>query len=98
VLVLHPLRFPHALGGAGDLDVPRAGRKPDAREVKMAGQLVESLHEDFDPGGYHDEYRELVMKAIEAKSKGRELPTEELDELDGDVDLMAALQASLKRS
>jgi DNA end-binding protein Ku len=98
VLVLHTLRFADELVGAGDLDVPRAGRKPDAREVKMAGQLVESLHEDFDPGGYHDEYRELVMKAIEAKSKGRELPTEELDELDGDVDLMAALQASLKRS
>jgi DNA end-binding protein Ku len=98
VLLLHTLRFADELVGADELDVPRAGKKPDAREVKMAGQLIESLHEDFDPARYSDEYRELVMQAIEAKAKGRELPTEQLDELDGDDDLMAALQASLKGS
>src|SRR5215213_7057101 len=45
VLVLHTMRFADELVGANEFDVPDAGRKPDAREVKMAGQLVESLHE-----------------------------------------------------
>ncbi len=90
VLVLHTLRF------ADELDLPDSGREPDEREVKMAAALVESLHEDFDPSAYRDEYRELVMKAIEARSRGRDLPVEELDEPDHDDDLLAALQASLK--
>jgi DNA end-binding protein Ku len=96
VLVLHTLRFADELVGRDELDVPRAGRKPDTREVKMAAQLVESLHEDFDPSTFRDEYRELVMQAIEAKAEGRELPREEeLWSEDGD-DLLAALQASVK--
>jgi DNA end-binding protein Ku len=98
VLVLHTLRFADELVGADELDVPRAGRKPDKRELKMAAQLVASLHEDFDPSTFRDEYRELVMEAIEAKAKGRELPREEeLWSEDGD-DLLAALQASVKGS
>jgi DNA end-binding protein Ku len=95
VLMLHTLRFADELVGADELEVPAAGRKPDEREVKMAAQLVESLHEEFDPGTYHDEYRELVTKAIQAKAKGRKLPAEKVAQRDDD-DLMAALQASLK--
>jgi DNA end-binding protein Ku len=76
VLVLHTLRFADELVGADDLELPDAGRRPDEREVAMARQLVESLHEDFDPSRYRDEYRELVMQAIEAKSKGRKLPSD----------------------
>ncbi|MEY2514133.1 MAG: end-binding protein Ku [bacterium] len=98
VLVLHTLRFADELVGKDKLDVPRAGRKPDTREVKMAAQLVESLHEDFDASRYHDEYRELVIHAIEAKAKGHELPREEELWSEDGGDLLAALQASIKGS
>jgi DNA end-binding protein Ku len=98
VLTLHTLRFADELVGAGELELPSAGRKPDEREVKMAGRLVESLHEDFDPERYRDEYRELVMQAIEARAKGRDLKIEQPDEPESNDDLLAALQASLKGS
>jgi DNA end-binding protein Ku len=64
----------------------------------MAAQLVESLHEDFDPSRYRDEYRELVLKAIEAKAKGEELPSDAPPDRGDSDDLLAALQASLKGS
>jgi DNA end-binding protein Ku len=96
VLVLHTLRFADELVGADDLELPDAGRKPDEREVAMARQLVESLHEDFDPSRYRDEYRELVVQAIEAKAKGRKLPSEQREQRTNDDDLLAALQASLE--
>jgi DNA end-binding protein Ku len=96
VLALHTLRFADELVAADELELPPAGRRPDEREVKMAGQLVESLHEDFDPGRYHDEYRDLVMQAIEARAKGRDLKIEQPDEPEERDDLLAALQASLK--
>jgi DNA end-binding protein Ku len=95
VLVLHTLRFADELVDPDDLELPDAGRKPDEREVKMAGQLVESLHEDFDPARYRNEYRELVMKAIEAKAQGRQPPVQAPAGREQSDDLLAALQASL---
>jgi DNA end-binding protein Ku len=96
VLALHTLRFADELVGRDDLDVPRAGRKPDAREVEMAGQLVESLHRRFRPGRYEDEYREAVLELIDAKAKGKEVELPEPEELEETDDLLAALKASLE--
>jgi DNA end-binding protein Ku len=67
-------------------------------EAKMAESLVESMAGDFDPGQYHDEYREALQKVIDAKIEGREVV--ETDEVasprsDNVVDLMAALRASV---
>ena len=50
VLALHTMRFADELVDAGDARAPQA--EPQAaskREIEMAGELVESLHEDFDP-------------------------------------------------
>jgi DNA end-binding protein Ku len=98
VLVVHTMRFADELLHGGELEVPEAGRKPDEREVEMAGRLVESLHEDFDPAAHHDEYRDLIMQAIQAKANGSDLPVEQRDEGDRSDDLLAALQASMKGS
>ena len=95
VLALHTMRFADELVGPKDLDVPKAGRKPDAREVKMAGQLIESLHEPFRPGKLHDEYREAVLDAIARKAKGEEIAAPEEPDEEPPDDLLAALQASL---
>ena len=63
----------------------------------MAESLVDSLAAEFQPGKYHDEYREQVLALIEAKAAGEqfeapEMPTEKPQV----VDLMAALEASVK--
>jgi hypothetical protein len=41
-----------------------------------AGQLVESLEEDFDPAAYSDTYREAVVDLIKRKAAGEEAPRE----------------------
>jgi DNA end-binding protein Ku len=66
------------------------------RELKMAQQLIASLSTEFDPGRYHDEYRERVLELIERKAAGEEIAVQpEAEEPEAAPDLMAALEASL---
>ncbi len=68
-------------------------------ELAMARQLVSAMTGEFDADAYHDEYRDALMKVIEAKVEGHApaapAPVEETGKL---VDLMAALEASVKAS
>jgi DNA end-binding protein Ku len=95
VMVLHTLRLCEELVDAKDLDIPEAGKKPGVREVEMAAQLVESLHADFDPRAYRDEYREAVLAVVRRKARGEDVQPPEEPEPDEHDDLLAALQASL---
>jgi DNA end-binding protein Ku len=95
ILALHTMRFADELVEPSELDVPKVTRKPGAREVEMAGRLIESLHEPFRPERLHDEYREAVLAAIDRKAKGEEIAPPEEPEAEPPDDLMAALQASL---
>jgi DNA end-binding protein Ku len=95
VLALHTMRFADELVTRQELDAPRAGAKPDQREVEMARQLVESLSAPLRPQKLHDEYRAAVLAAIEAKAKGKEIELPEEQAEEPSDDLMAALQASL---
>ena len=95
VLALHTLRFADELVGGDefDYDAPRKGA--GEREVKMAGQLVESLHEAFQPSRYKDEYRQAVLDVIERKAAGKDIEAPAEEDEDDSSDLMTALQASL---
>jgi DNA end-binding protein Ku len=63
----------------------------------MAEQLVETMTEAFDPSKYKDEYREALLKVIEAKVEGVEIATPEpVEESANLVDLMKLLEASVK--
>ena len=67
------------------------------QELAMAESLIESMSADFDPGQYHDEYRQALEQVIEAKVEGREVVEQPAQEEDTGsvVDLMAALRASV---
>ena len=67
------------------------------QELAMAQSLIESMSADFDPGQYHDDYREALQQVIEAKVEGREIVEQpvEQEETGSVVDLMAALRASV---
>jgi DNA end-binding protein Ku len=97
VLALHTMRFADELVDPGDLDIPKLSRAPSKREVEMAGKLVDSLHERFDPDAFHDSYRERVLQLIETKASGKEPELPEVEEEDS-TDLAAALEASLSGS
>jgi DNA end-binding protein Ku len=98
VVALHTMRFADELVDPAKLDVPRAKRAPNRREVEMAGRLVESLHASFEPEDFSDSYRERVQQLIEAKARGETPEIEQPPPRAQDADLMGALEASLAGS
>nr|WP_046286757.1 Ku protein [Mycobacterium sp. UM_NZ2] len=101
VMVVHTLLWPDEIR---DPDFPALDTKVEIKpaELKMAGQVVESMADDFDPDRYHDTYQEQLHELIAAKLEGDEAftPEEHPAELDAteDVsDLLAKLEASVKK-
>lgn len=71
------------------------GEKIPARELSIAGQLIESMTAAWDPDRYSDSYRDRVEDLIRRKSKGEEIVTEGEPESESNVtDLMEALRRS----
>lgn len=68
-LMLITLRFAEEVLTADELP-PLTEHPPEAKELKMAEQLVLALEGEFRPADYHDDYRERVMNFIKAKAKG----------------------------
>ncbi len=83
-------------GGLDDVPDPDDVRASE-RELDIAKQLVQSLAGEFEPGKYHDTYREEVLALIERKAAGEEVVVQpEREEAAAPVpDLMSALKASL---
>jgi DNA end-binding protein Ku len=96
-LMLVALRHADEVVLPTELHVP-AGRALDAKEKKLAEQLVEALADHFDPAAYHDTYRERVQELIEAKAKGRKLKLVKPKAKKAPESLERALLASLKRT
>ena len=96
-LVLTMMRFADELADLSEFKFPAAeGVRPG--EMNMALQLIDSLSASWEPEKYTDEYRENLMRLIQAKLKGK---TPRLQERDTPqqadvVDLMARLRASLE--
>jgi DNA end-binding protein Ku len=96
VLALHTMRFADELVPGKRIPYDAPGRKPRKQEVAMAGKLVDSLHERFDPGKRKDEYRAAVLDMIERKAAGKQPRKPKERPPEDTPDLMAALEASLK--
>ena len=102
VMVIHTLLWPDEIR---DPDFPSLDTKPEVKpaELKMAEQVVESMADDFNPDKFHDDYQEQLHELIEAKLEGGEaFPTEEtepkeLDVTDDVSDLLAKLEASVRK-
>jgi DNA end-binding protein Ku len=67
----------------------------DERELEMAAQLIDRFAGSFDPGSYHDTYRDTLCEIIRAKRKGEDVRAEAVAEPEEPTDLMAALRASI---
>jgi DNA end-binding protein Ku len=97
-LALHTMLFPDEIIAANDVDGLPVRVKPEAREVKMAEQLIDSLTVKWNPKKYRDTYREKLLGVIKRKAKGEEIVTEPREKRADVIDLMAALEASVKAS
>ncbi len=100
VMMVHTLLWPDEIR---DPDFPVLDKEVEIKpaELKMAGQVVESMTDDFNPDRYHDDYQDQLHELVQAKLEGGEAFTteeqpKELDETEDVSDLLAKLEASVK--
>jgi DNA end-binding protein Ku len=96
VITLEQLYFADEIRPVDEIKPSKA--QVDARELKMAAQLVESFTSDWEPESYHDTYRDELCAIIEAKRKGKEVHRAAEPEEEQPPDLLTALRASLDRA
>lgn len=97
-LVLMMMRFSDELADVSEFRFPTSEAvRPE--EIKMAKMLVDSLTGKWNPDEYRDEYRENIMRVIQAKLKGRKIklePERAVAPQAEVVDLMTRLKQSLE--
>ncbi len=91
-LVLETLLYPDEIRAApeevGDVEVSK-------KELDMAFKLIDLMTEEFEPGQHKDEYREALMRVIEAKLEGMELEEAVVATPAKVTDIMSALKKSV---
>ncbi|MBB5368812.1 MULTISPECIES: Ku protein [unclassified Janthinobacterium] len=108
-IVLNTLRYADEIRATDDLDLPGSTLKAAGisdKELKMALSLVEGMSETWQPGQYHDSYREDVLALVKKKIKAKQTKTITAPEADNEepapasnvVDLVALLQQSLGKN
>jgi DNA end-binding protein Ku len=98
-MVLETMYWPDEIRSTKALDVPEAGKAaPSPKELQMARTLVENLSDRFRPEEYKDRYRLALQELIERKMKGETRNARRRKPEPKIIDLMAALEASLRES
>ncbi|MGI5908683.1 MAG: Ku protein [Christensenellales bacterium] len=99
-LSLETMFFPDEIRSTDELHIGQLEASVEIRqeETDMAAKLVDNLTAPFEPGKYHDRYREELLKLIRAKIEGREIvEAEPVPAPAGNVvDLMERLRQSVK--
>ena len=95
-LVLTTMRFAHEVRPPKALDLPKARHGYQAKEMKLAQQLIDTLAAKWDPTEYKDTYTDVLKQVIRQKIEGKAIAIPEPPKLPRVIDLTKALQASLK--
>lgn len=98
-MVITMMRFATEMVDTSELNFPKHA-DVRGKELEMAMALIDSLSAKWEPEKYTDEYRENLMRVIQAKVKGRKprLKEEERPQEAEVIDLMERLQKSLAAS
>jgi DNA end-binding protein Ku len=94
-LMVTTLRFSDEIRNPTDLELP-GDENLSKKEMELAKQLVDTLADDWDPKEYKDTYHETLRAAIENKLEGREIEAPAPHKPARVVNLMKALEESLK--
>ena len=96
-LALSTMHFADEVVAKSDLDFgPSTTASSAAKELRLAGQIIDVLSTKWDPKRYKDTYTDQVKGLLEAQAKGKAVVAEAPAQGAQVVDLMAALEASLK--
>lgn len=100
-LVLELMHFADEISDLDSFSIPKE-TKLGAKEIEMAKTLVKSMSEKWKPDKYHDDYKEALMKRIQAKIKagGKEIPTKAAPKKRAAnvIDLVDVLRKSIRES
>ena len=94
-MTLHTMFYNNEIRAAAEASAPNKADVKEA-ESKLAMQLIESLAAPFEPSQYSDAYQAELEKLIEAKAHGKKMTVMPKTKRAPVVDLMSALQQSLK--
>ncbi|MCU1401125.1 MAG: Ku protein [Acidimicrobiales bacterium] len=97
-LAMSTMRFADEIVPRAEIDGMPRRAKPDAKQLRMAEQLIEALSADWHPSDYHDTYAEELRRRIAARDNGKHEPVAATSEADDGkmLDLMKALEASVE--
>jgi DNA end-binding protein Ku len=91
-MILNTMYFDDEVGEAPVV----SDEKPADQEMQLAKTIIDNMTGKFNPKDYRDEYREKVLAAIDSKIKGREITVpQEVNQVKV-INLMDALQKTLK--
>ncbi len=96
-IMLHTMYFLDELHKANEVRAATAS-KFDKKEIDLAKKLIDTLAGPFEPGKFHDEYKQNVEKLIEKKRTGQKITPVKQPRKAPVIDLMQALQQSLAKT
>jgi DNA end-binding protein Ku len=94
-MLLNTLNWPDEIRSVEGLKGLEGDVKINPKELEMAKALIESLADSFDPSRYKDEYKEAVMRVVQAKIDGEVIEAPAVPQTAKVMDLMEALRASV---
>src|SRR5579863_5370414 len=92
-VLLHTMYYSHEIRKVDEFRTDLSLVKD--KELALATNLIEALATEFEPEKYHDEYRDNLLRMIEAKKAGQEIVATPAPQESKVVDIMEALKASL---
>jgi DNA end-binding protein Ku len=92
-VLMHTMYYTHEIRQVDEFRTDRTLVKD--KELALATNLIEALAGTFDPSKYTDEYRDNLLRMIEAKKAGEEVVATPEPQQAKVIDIMEALKASL---
>ena len=93
-IMLETLFYPDEIREERGMDLGAV--KVSDRELEMAFTLIDIFRKPFDPGEYHDHYREALAEMIEAKLEGKQVVKTPAPRDTRVIDLADALKRSVE--
>ncbi len=98
ILVLETIFYPDEVRAVSQVPGLPEGVSVNEKELDIATKLIDNLTAPFEPEKYTDEYREALQDLINKKIQGKEIEIAPEAPHRNVIDLMEALQASLKET